>query len=281
MGEARASRLWLATGVALACAATIALIGAIAPAGAGPAALRPDLVTIPFAQEDLAMQQDGERTLLRLSNEIANRGGGPLEISPSASSQNCDGDGNTENNRDANQRIYADGDANGIFDPTVDPVGFERALGCMQYHPAHDHWHVLDFSRYALRSQSGRKRTVRSNKVGFCVVDSRRAFPGAGSPAEPRYPTGSPAELEQSGCQPAETQGLSPGWADTYQFNLPGQELDVSDLPPGRYCLTSKADPRDLIKEREEDNNATRVKLALQPQERQVLALDRPCRRRR
>lgn len=271
------SRVWLVAAVAVASVVAGAAIVAAAPAGAGPAALEPDLVTIPFEQEDLAIQRDGGRTLLRLSNEIGNRGAGPLEIAPSPSSQNCDGDGDALNDRNASQRIYADGDANGIFSAGADAVESERVFGCMQYHPVHDHWHVLQFSRYELRPRRSRKAVVRASKVGFCVADSRRAFPGAGSPLESGYPVGTAAALEQRGCQVSETQGLSPGWADTYLFNLSGQELDVTELPAGRYCLVSMADPRNLIEELDERNNATRVRIALRPELLRVRALERPC----
>ena len=61
----------------------------------------------------------------------------------------------------------------------------------MRYHPAHDHWHVLDFARYELRKDPSGKLVVGSRKVGFCLVDTRPVFPGPVTPEHPRYPFGS------------------------------------------------------------------------------------------
>ena len=57
-------------------------------------------------------------------------------------------------------------------------------------------------------------------------------------------------------CARNSITGLSVGWADWYAAFLPGQDLDVTGLPNGRYCLTSTADPRDGIDEADETNNA-------------------------
>lgn len=271
------NRLSLVAAVALGSVVGSAAIVATAPAGAGSAALEPDLVTLPIEAGDLGMQRDGDRALLRLSNEIGNQGAGPLEITPSEVSENCDGDGDPVNDRDAFQRIYGDGDADGLYDGAAEPVELERLFGCMRYHPAHDHWHVLDFARYELRREPIGRLALRARKIGFCVVDNRLAFPGEGAGSEPFYPTGPAEQAEQQGCQEAETQGLSPGWADIYLLKLPGQELDVTGLRRGRYCLVSTADPLNLLDERDEDNNATSVRLALRPRLLSARITRRPC----
>jgi hypothetical protein len=60
-------------------------------------------------------------------------------------------------------------------------------------------------------------------------------------------------------------------------LDVPGQQLDVSGLERGRYCLISTTDPRDLISERDETNNSTRLRIALRPKQPAVRALARPC----
>ena len=91
--------------------------------------------------------------MFRFTNEIGNRGNGPLEIQPSAESLDCDGDGDPANDRDATQRVFADSNGTGLFERGTDGVAAERRFGCMRYHPAHDHWHVLDIATYELRRE--------------------------------------------------------------------------------------------------------------------------------
>jgi hypothetical protein len=280
MGEGAIGRVRLAVLVAAASALGLALLASVTarPATAGPSSLAPDLVTLPMTQESLAIQLEGKRTVLRITNEIANSGSGPLEVVPGPISTGCDGDADPANDRDANQRIYDDADGSGGYEPGIDPLALERRFGCMRFHPAHDHWHVLDFARYDLRREPGGKPVVRKRKVGFCLADSRRVFDGPSSPLDPVYPIEPGDGPEQRGCQAFETQGLSSGWADVYLLDLPGQELDVSGLARGRYCLISSADPRDLITERDESNNSTALRIQLRPKARIARALARPCR---
>lgn len=272
------TRVRLAVIVALAAAiGAAALVAAAArPASAG-SSLEPDLVTLPMTQDHLAMQSTGSRTLLRITNEIGNSGTGPLEVVPGAVSNSCDGDGDPGNDRDAIQRTFDDADGDGSFNRAVDPVAAERPFGCMRFHPAHNHWHVLDFATYELRREPSGRTAVRKRKVGFCLADSRRVFDAPSSPLEPSYPIETGDGPEKPGCQAFETQGLSSGWADVYLLELPGQELDVTRLPKGRYCLVSTADPHDLITERDETNNATRLRILLRPKSFVVRALSRPC----
>jgi hypothetical protein len=269
------SRIGLAAVTAAASAVAVALVVATAPAAGGPAALTPDLVTLGIQQENLFVERERKKTLLKLSNEIGNRANGPLEVFPSAASANCDGDGDPANDRNASQREFADTNGSGGYEPGADAVDSERSIGCMRYHPAHDHWHVVDIARYELRREETGKLVTQSRKVGFCLTDTRLAYPGPASPSTPRYPLGSAHPV---GCDASSTQGISPGWADVYAFAVPGQQLNVTGLPRGRYCLTSRADPLDLVNELDEANNVRRVRLALRPRWFSVRKLGGPCR---
>ena len=117
----------------------------------------------------------------------------------------------------------------------------------MVFHPAHDHWHLQRFARYELRSVATDAVVAASPKVSFCVRDSLAAFPDV---------PGFSAFAYYGQCARNSITGLSVGWADWYAAFLPGQDLDVTGLPNGRYCLTSTADPRDGIDEADETNNA-------------------------
>jgi hypothetical protein len=145
----------------------------------------------------------------------------------------------------------------------------------MRYHPAHDHWHLLDVARYTLRRAATGRRAVDSRKVGFCLGDARLAFPGTLSPATAVYPVGSGTP---TGCDATAIQGISVGWADLYSSTVPGQQLDVGRLPRGRYCLASRADPLDVIDELDEENNVRRTRLLLRPKRLSVRNLG-GCRR--
>jgi hypothetical protein len=57
--------------------------------------------------------------------------------------------------------------------------------------------------------------------------------------------------------------GLSPGWGDVYDFTLPGQSVDISELPDGRYRLWAEADPQGWFREVTRENNVTWVDLEL------------------
>jgi hypothetical protein len=270
-----ASRIRIAAAAAVVAATAAGLIAVVPAATGGPAVLTPDLLTLAIGEAELAVERRGKRTLLRFTNEIANRANGPLEIFPAAGSANCDGDGDPLNDRDASQRLFADSDGSGAYEAESDLVEDERRIGCMRYHPAHDHWHLLEVALYELRDERTGALAARSRKVGFCLTDTRLAFPGAGSPAEPRYPLGS---ADPSGCDPDSTQGISAGWADSYRLTLAGQDLDVSDLDSGRYCLSSTADPGGLIEELVEANNRRRVRIALRPRKLRVRKLGGACR---
>ena len=57
--------------------------------------------------------------------------------------------------------------------------------------------------------------------------------------------------------------GLSVGWGDTYPGGLPGQFVDVTDVPDGRYRLWVEADATGSFREATRDNNVNFSDLAL------------------
>jgi hypothetical protein len=92
------------------------------------------------------------------------------------------------------------------------------------------------------------------DKVGFCLVDNQRPYPGI---------PGSPPTAAYLSCQPDKPQGISPGWDDIYDQSLPGQIINVTGVPDGRYCLRATADPSNRILESDEGDNTTSVGLRL------------------
>jgi hypothetical protein len=267
-----ASRVAIAIAIAGVLAAAFATRGAADPA---PASLRPDLVVLAVQQDELLLDAEGGRRLLRFTTEIANVGAGPLEVFPSAASSDCDGDGDPANDRDTSQRLYADSDASGSFDRAIDAVQYERRFGCMRFHPPHEHWHVFDIAAYALRREGGGRGVTPTRKVGYCLSDNRVTVDDTTLPPGPFYPFGPPGSR---GCDGAATQGISVGWTDVYGLALPGQAFDVGKLRPGTYCLTMRADPHNLLEEADETDNVRRVRLLLRADAIVVRKLPGRCR---
>ncbi len=71
--------------------------------------------------------------------------------------------------------------------------------------------------------------------------------------------SGSPTSAYYTTCGQY-VQGLSVGWGDTYGYHLPEQWIDLgtSRLADGRYVLRSIADPKNLLYESANKNDASR-----------------------
>lgn len=52
-------------------------------------------------------------------------------------------------------------------------------------------------------------------------------------------------------------QGISVGWADTYGIKLPGQWIDVTNVPDGDYILEVETNPEHSFQEKSYSNNFT------------------------
>ncbi|HEY6567711.1 MAG TPA: lysyl oxidase family protein [Actinomycetota bacterium] len=248
---------------------SVLVIGALgfgtggATAGDADTALLPDLVVRPIGGVRVGAGEAGKS--LRFDTVVGNRGSGPAELFPDVpDSGDCDGDGDSDDDRVATQRVFGDTDHDGVFTRGVDEVLSETEIGCFIFHPAHDHWHFEEFARYQLR-RVHKDEVVRSaEKVSFCLTDTE-AFgdvPGAGD----RY---------YGRCDPDVTMGLSVGWSDLYDWGLVGQELSIKGLPDGRYCLTMFVDPGSRVEESNEIDNGRSTVVKIEG--RRATDLDRRC----
>ena len=220
-------------------AATLAIVAPVAalaiaspdpaPAGAPSAQLRPDLFT--RAAHELYI--DREAPELRFSNEIGNRGPGPLEIRPEGpTTDDCNHDGVLTNDAWVDQRIYGDDDGNGHFARRLDTSYDAVRAGCMFFHIAHNHWHFDDVARYELFRESDGRRVAAANKVSFCLIDTELLQPDTpGSPASPWYGVRTGSCASQTA-----TEGISVGWADDYE-RRPRRPVDVAQGDPHRPLL--------------------------------------------
>ena len=100
------------------------------------------------------------------------------------------------------------------------------------------------------------------DKVSFCLLDVER------------YNTSGPGSPHYLNC--GQIQGISVGWADVYDRGLEGQSIEITNVPNGNYWLEVVVDPDNHIIESNENNNVTRIQIALQ--HRQAVAGSRRMR---
>ncbi|MDQ4143237.1 MAG: lysyl oxidase family protein [Actinomycetota bacterium] len=230
------------------------------PAGAGPSEpLRPDLKTL--RPDDLVLERNSSAAqgadILRFSNEILNKGTGPMELRPEG---DCDGDPATQDDRIAYQRVFEDTDSSGAFEREGGDHALEYEAGCTRFHAAHSHWHFDDFALYEViaYNEDGTlddDPVASTEKVGFCLVDTNRTRPDLASSPEVRHYAGT--------CMADEATGISIGWSDLYAYWLPHQWIDVTGVPLGTYCLRSTADPENHLIEAKDGNNSRSIRVRL------------------
>ncbi|TDD99002.1 lysyl oxidase family protein [Jiangella asiatica] len=202
--------------------------------------LLPDLHSLPAEDIQITLTDAGTRDL-RFSATIANTGVGPLIVAPDDHAVCPAGQ------RHAAQRVVADVDGDGRFDPAVDRSVKPAPGGCMVDHPTHLHWHFDASASYVLTRPGDDVPIVTSDKVSFCLRDS--------------HPLEGPARDGAFGdCDRESIQGISVGFGDLYRFDLDGQALPLPrDLADGVYCLTLSADPDRLLRELDDGDNASTV----------------------
>lgn len=202
--------------------------------------LLPDIVVraTDLADNTVIELADGTR-ILRFSNGMGNYGEGKLFLKgvlPRVSAER----------QAVTQRVFS---SDGTFR--------DREAGIFLFHAGHSHIHIDDWARYRLRvmlPDDGIGEVVaESEKVSFCILDLRLARPDIPNAA---------LRPEFTSCS-STTQGLSVGWVDVYSKNLPGQSINLRDLPDGLYWLESEVDPMNHILESRDDNNVTRIPFTL------------------
>ncbi|MDQ1669626.1 MAG: hypothetical protein QOE40_1687 [Actinomycetota bacterium] len=213
--------------------------GAGAPADPPPVpGLLPNMRILPA--DKVVIDTAGKGRRLRFDATLVNVGAGPLELIPQDLAR-C-----PRGQRHVAQAVYQDGDDDGRFDRKVDRERSTVAAGCMLFHPDHDHWHIDGSAAYALTRADDTVPVVAQNKVSFCLRDSDRLVKGSGPPKH------------YGECARNRVQGITVGWTDLYDASLAGQALELAPtLPDGDYCLRLRADPADLLRETNEDDNGS------------------------
>ncbi len=144
----------------------------------------------------------------------------------------------------------------------------------------HGHYHLKEYTDYRLWTKLGyaawqnlraanpgacpgdlllahpeiSSQMVAGRKQGFCVID---LFPYHKAPC----PTDTVLPDKYFDC--FGEQGLSVCWTDAYDPGLPGQWIDVTDLPDGDYVLELEVNAERLFTEANYDNNTGAIDIPL------------------
>jgi hypothetical protein len=199
-----------------------------------PVMLLPNLQIMPPEQLYIQYEQNVSKKSLRFSTIITNIGQGPLEMW----GQYDPITGKTV----ATQHIQSRNEV------------LEKFIGYFVYHSTHFHWHYENFTVFELWSYDKSDGTLRqllatTGKMSFCITDNvitHRDMKNA--PATAQFPT----------CNP-KVQGVSVGWSDVYFSTVPGQHLDVTNVPDGYYAVRSLIDPDNLLLETDRTNNVMTI----------------------
>jgi len=196
-------------------------------------ALLPNMQTV--VPKHLQIQNDHQREYLRFSNGIANTGSGNWQMIPIFPDD-------PSLTQDAAQQ-FLDSNGNIICQKTVSQT---------QFHPAHNHWHMADIAKFSVRQGSPDGAEIgNSLKVSFCLIDWYN-MDGPSNTSDRTY-----FDCERG------MQGIQVGWVDQYHQELPGQELEITNLEQGVYFLVSKANHEGTYIESNPDDNITWIQFLL------------------
>jgi hypothetical protein len=122
----------------------------------------------------------------------------------------------------------------------------------------HDHYHFEQYADYRLLSETGEVVAL-GHKQAFCLIDLEQR-----DPTVPR----------RFNCN---FQGISRGWADTYNSELDCQWIDVTGVPGGDYTLEVHVNPQHIFSELDYMNNVARVPVHLDPDPNACVPIDEVC----
>ena len=179
---------------------------------------------------------EGAKRCLRMAFGVVNAGDGPFSVFYR--------DARPGQDRPLFQRIHRPDGSTRV-----------RSAGIAYWHASHDHYHQDHAIAIELLDTTGR-RVKPLRKKGFAHRDEllrewRRFHPIAG--------------------RAGSDFGLLAGWADYYEWDRPGNYVDVSGVKDGRYVLRMTADPDRHITESDEDDNVAYSLIELRGRRGRVL----------
>jgi hypothetical protein len=231
-------------GTIIVLAALVAACGGV-PDVADPVGepLLPDLVPDPPVDVRVTVADDGTE-IVRFSSTLVNVGDGDFELRATLDSDQW-----------AVQQEIPYSESGGELVATD--------AGMVWGGDGHDHWHIERVASYHLVPLDESGEPIDDGvdrpdaKVGFCFFDhSQMILTDVEAPV---------FSVDLCGKEDATRimMGMSPGWADVYGFDLPGQSIDIKDLRDGEYRIWAEADAQGWFTEENEDNNVTWVDIEL------------------
>jgi hypothetical protein len=186
------------------------------------------------------------RRLLHATNSINSVGFGPLEIR----GKRIPG---TRLMR-VNQRIHRRGGGKLVI----------RTEGRLAFYPIpgqYRYWKFRDAARFEIWTVGGNGKALNRVRTGpklyYCLRDLFRTRPSRRSPSGRVYPG-----CNQDPNKKAVVLGTSVGWSDVYPSNYHEQYINVSGLR-GCYAFFMIADPKNHLRETNEDDNDSRILVRL------------------
>jgi hypothetical protein len=238
----------MAVPVVLACVATAACGGSsqVFPAPEAPVGkpVLPDLAPAP--PQDIQLRFKNGRWNLRFSSILVNIGQGAFVL-------------RVTRKQDRPWHVEQDVpySASGA---KATPVDAEVVWGG----DGHNHWHIKRVAKTWLvplaaggQPETHARRLIDA-KIGFCFYDlTHLLLMGPHDAVYSRKSCGNNEDNTSIGM------GLSPGWVDTYAYALPGQLIDITDVPDGDYRLYDSVDEAGWFHETRRSNNVSWANIAL------------------
>ncbi|MFM7313407.1 MAG: lysyl oxidase family protein [Cyanobium sp.] len=144
-----------------------------------------------------------------------------------------------------------------------------RDAALSEYHPAHRHFHIGETAEFGIEHYNESTRTwdlitgLEVVKTTFCLIDVSRIEKVPDSDPDHYDTVTSPSNVKVYNDCYADVQGVQAGWMDRYHHSLPGQEVDVTDLPAGTYRIVSTVNPAGWFLESDYRNNVGWTAFAL------------------
>jgi hypothetical protein len=235
----------------IAVIAAVALAAIVAAAAASlrdrsdaPVALLPDLQQrAPFALSGSNVRTGrGIRFRLGFGSAVDNVGVGPLLVV-----------GRREGSRTATMR------ASQLVRHSDGSMRTYAGVGRLRYTRStdHQHWHLLRFDRYELRTRTG--SLARDRKTGFCLGDRYESDITVTLEGEPPGPVWTEECGRDEPRLSTVREGISVGYGDNYFPHLEGQYIDITGVPAGRYELVHRANGDRALRESDYQNNAASI----------------------
>jgi len=228
----------------VAVAAFLAACGGGIPAVGDPVGepVLPDLA--PEPPLDLRTRTEGDRITVRFSSTLVNVGEGDFILRGTR----------TFDEWHVEQEV-AFSENGGELEPTEAPMVWGG--------DGHEHWHIERVATYTVYRLGDDGEVVEDDialtdaKIGFCFYDHTQVFDDG--PPEAVYSHEGCGDQEDNEIRMA----MSTGWSDVYDFDLPGQSIDVTDLEDGFYRVVGIVDPQGWFEETDEENNITSIDFEL------------------